>query len=319
MIVRDLRRQDIPAIVQGLTENFPRENALQGWDPTHVEGVLRRVVGFPVGWIWAFLRGIHRSPVRFLVAVEDADVAGTTLVFLSPGYAYLAMVMTLNRFRRRGVGRALLTEAERTARRRHRSHCLLDVLRDNLPARQLYESRGYRPLRQLSWLVRDLPPEGAPKGPFPEIRPFTSADVPGVLSLKRGIEPPEVREVLEPRPENVAPSSTVQSLLGSRSAGWCTGPLGRPRAYVGATISSFFQAGQLGLPLFSCQASEEERRQLIGTALEWLRALGIGRVIAEVPHYARGSREALEGAGFGPGLELDTLVLPLRNRDHAPP
>lgn len=71
-----------------------------------------------------------------------------------PSQLYIEMLCTASEYRRRGIGRALLSEAARLARRFGCQELALDVHRQNEPALALYRAAGF----QISGTRRARPP-----------------------------------------------------------------------------------------------------------------------------------------------------------------
>ncbi len=92
---------------------------------------------------------------RIFVAEVDGAVAGFAAVLPKVAhddepdeedydYAYVSDVAVLDRYRRRGLGRALLEAAEDYARERGATLLRIGVLAANQGARSLYEGQGFR-------------------------------------------------------------------------------------------------------------------------------------------------------------------------------
>lgn len=97
----------------------------------------------------AFCR--ERSGTIALVALVGADRAGFLILLTDvaddvtrDGQGFVAYMAVEDRFRRRGVARALLREAETRAADMRLPHLSLLVSTDNAPARTLYASEGFR-------------------------------------------------------------------------------------------------------------------------------------------------------------------------------
>jgi ribosomal protein S18 acetylase RimI-like enzyme len=90
---------------------------------------------------------------RAWLAFEAGTAIGVCIGFF--GYSTFHAMPLLNihdlavlpGFRGRGAGQALLAAAEETARAAGCCKLTLEVLEDNLPARRLYEFRGFRDVR----------------------------------------------------------------------------------------------------------------------------------------------------------------------------
>jgi [ribosomal protein S18]-alanine N-acetyltransferase len=80
-----------------------------------------------------------------LAAVDGSGLLGKALVFFrrNSAVARLYSIAVAHGARGRGIGEALLAQAERAARRRGATHMRLEVRQDNAAAMRLYERRGY--------------------------------------------------------------------------------------------------------------------------------------------------------------------------------
>lgn len=96
------------------------------------------------------LRHIGSGSSALLVAIEDHVLLGDVLVFYRnrSRVARLYSLVVSDQAQGRGLGRELLTAAERTAQQRGCSEMRLEVRHDNQHAIRLYEQAGYR-LRDL--------------------------------------------------------------------------------------------------------------------------------------------------------------------------
>lgn len=91
-------------------------------------------------------RHLRSDSARILAAVSGARLAGAAVLFFRRGSraARLYSIAVAADARGRGVGEALLQEAERVASRRGCDRLRLEVRVDNAGAQRLYERRGYR-------------------------------------------------------------------------------------------------------------------------------------------------------------------------------
>ena len=126
--LRDARAADLPALAL-LEAQFPGDRI--------VPPLFRELIGSP------------RATVR--VAELDGRLVGYHIVrrrWLSRvGWLYSLAVDAAHR--RRGIGRRLLADAERLARRAGRRGLQLEVRQDNAAALALYERGGYRRVKAL--------------------------------------------------------------------------------------------------------------------------------------------------------------------------
>jgi [ribosomal protein S18]-alanine N-acetyltransferase len=108
--------------------------------------------GFKHPWSRELLeRELSHAWSTVLLAVEDGPaprrpevVVGFIVYWLVHDEVHVLNIATAREQRRRGVGRALMEEAEEAGRRRGATLSTLEVRRSNLAAIALYRSMGYR-------------------------------------------------------------------------------------------------------------------------------------------------------------------------------
>lgn len=91
------------------------------------------------------LVGRIATPHVFALAVRDGVVAGGGLAIQAGDWAGITAVLTLPRFRRSGIARAVVAALTRWARGQGVTSLYLQVEADNAPARRLYRGLGFRP------------------------------------------------------------------------------------------------------------------------------------------------------------------------------
>ena len=310
MIYRSVRRSDLPALEREIRRNFAEEDDRSGYDSVELVRGLNRSLRFPGALLWAIRRGLHASSAYFLVAQEGGELAGTTLLTLAPTHAYVSVVMTSPPYRRRGVARHLLAWAEEIARRRGRPYVVLDVQTTNLPARKLYQSRGYLPLRSLRWFLHDGP-IGEGRDEDMGARAAQEEDLLPLWRLWLASHPEEVRRALFGDGDRLPRYSASEPFQRAESVSWCLGPAGRPTGYVQSIWLPPLRVGRISSPVFAPEASPGERRGLIRQAMAWLGEHGAQKVAAEVPRYHEDSVRELTSLGFHPTGEIETLCRPL--------
>lgn len=104
------------------------------------------------------LRRFLRVPsARLWVAVQNNVVVGDVLLLLrsKADYGRIYSVVVAPSARGQGLGERLIATAERAARSAGRSRLRLEVRRGNLPARRLYEKRGYVTVAELAGYYED--------------------------------------------------------------------------------------------------------------------------------------------------------------------
>jgi len=310
--VRDLRAADTPHLLEFLKNEFPEEEALLGTRPEGFVKIARRVFRWDTRLLLGLLRLAGRPIFRFFVIEEGDRIVATTLLTFGRRAGYVSMVTVDPAHRRRGCARTLLEQARTMTRSRGKPFIALDVLAANTPARTLYESLGYRPLRAASTLVHDRPATllPAPAG-VPGLRAFRRSDARPLAEIARRAKPPEVEAVLPTTPRDFAGSAWVGRVLGSELAAWVLEDGRRPVAWVGAAVSAATEAAHLTAPVVDASVAPERARALVQTAGAWCAARRAPRVLAMLPAENLRGRAALEGAGFHDAIPLWTLYRPV--------
>jgi len=107
-----------------------------------------------------FFLDLHRRfPKTFLVAVADGKVVGYVMCRIELGFpdmggigiirkGHVVSLAVLPEYRRRGIGKALMMRAMDGMLDYGARECFLEVRVSNLPAINLYEGLGFRPVRR---------------------------------------------------------------------------------------------------------------------------------------------------------------------------
>jgi len=287
---------------------FPEESAVLGSRPEEFEKIFRRIFRWDARLILAILKAFGRPIVRALVVEADGRVVATTLVSFPEGAAYVSNVVVDAAYRRRGYARTMLAEALRSARAARRRFIVLDVLDSNTGARALYDSLGYRPLRQRSELLHDAVGQftRASAGPS-SIRPMQRSDVSSLVELVRRQTPPEAEAVLPTGRGRFLGSGMVSRLLDSEEASWVVDRGHGPEAHVAASVSRAMEAAHVSSPTIGPSVDDELAAELIRAAGAWCAARQAPRIVSMVAQDDRRARAALEAAGFRHARALWTL------------
>lgn len=94
-----------------------------------------------------------------VVAVSDEQILGLSMLGVRPGHCWCTRLGVLPVKRRRGTGEALMRDHIKTARELGVDYLTLDVIKNNVPAQQLFKKLGFVAERQLLILRR---PPGPP-------------------------------------------------------------------------------------------------------------------------------------------------------------
>ncbi len=154
--------------------------------------------GFVTGLLY-WLNGDWASGPPGFVWVEDGEVVGN--VSLRPGSEYdsffIGNLAVHPDYRRRGIGRALMEAALETVESLAWGWIGLEVRAENVAARRLYESLGFRVVgRTLHLLRQPGPPENEESPVHPALRRAEGRDGLALLSLVRAVTPVQQRPVL---------------------------------------------------------------------------------------------------------------------------
>ena len=99
---------------------------------------------FSTPWSEDALRSeLSNDGAVFLKAVTDGEISGYIGMHTVLDECYIANIAVKNKFRRRGIGEAILDSAEKEALNKNCSFISLEVRVSNAPAISLYEKRGY--------------------------------------------------------------------------------------------------------------------------------------------------------------------------------
>jgi ribosomal protein S18 acetylase RimI-like enzyme len=306
--IRDLKPADAPRLLTFLQHEFPEEEAILGTRPEGFSKIVRRVFRWDARLIVGLLRRLGRPLFRFYVAEEDGRIVATTLLSFSKHAGYLSMVAVDPAYRRRGFARQLIETARRTTVARGKPYMALDVLSGNAPARALYESLGYQPLRSQSYFVHDHPSvlsseDRAIRG----VRPFHRSDARRLAEVARHGRPPAVEAVLPVTDREISGSTWVGRVLSSEVASWVMDDGSGPSAWILASVSPATEAAHVSAPIIGPSVSPEAAQRLVEVAVAWCAARKAPRLTTVVPAENTRGRVALDGAGFRDVIPLWTL------------
>jgi len=152
--IRDARPADLDALLRLETASFPGDRIARA----------------------SFRRLLQRPSAALRLATAGGDLLGYSLLLFREGteVARLYSVAVSAEARGHGIGRRLMEDAARIARKRGRARLRLEVRADNRAAIRLYESLGYRQIGRRSGyyddgmdafrLERELSPKHNQKG-----------------------------------------------------------------------------------------------------------------------------------------------------------
>lgn len=311
MTVREYRKGESQGVADLWRRNPTLGGPLIGINPDAVAKVLvqteRPLARFALG----LARLFHRPIFMVIIVDLDGHVMGTTLVTFSPEAIYISSVVVDAAVRRQGHAKAMLQAAEALGRKFHRPYAVLDVVAQNDAAIRLYDSWGYRPLREAGWLSRPFGPEAPPLPPVSgttRIRPLQPTDGAALAAMDNALMSAEVRAIQPRHAGDFRPSSFDRSVLMTEADAWVAEVDGQPAGFLRASVNRAIEAGNLSSPLFRGDAPEMVMQDTIVTALRWLEARNVPRVVTEMADHQRHAKPVFDRLGFTEALQLHTMV-----------
>jgi len=316
-MLRPLRRSDVDRYADLVDRHFPEEARLLLADRSGFRAVVARAFRWDAVLLLGLLR-LARRPLLDLHALEaDGRLAGSTFVFYMPPSAYVTNVVVDTPYRGRGYAKLLMARAEAAAHRRGCLHTVLDVIDTNAPAIALYEALGYRPVRDVDWMYRDVGPDQPPLPAEPSgdraraIRPFARADAARLLPLARAAQNAEERRIRPFRPGAFRVPPPIVAVLGGATEAFVHDAGSGADGFLRASTSAAMASGHLSVPLFGPALSDAEALDLLDRGMSWFSEHPVRRIICEVPRDDAGRVRLLAARGFQRGLGVHTLAKPL--------
>ena len=290
-----------------LQRNFPQEEKYLNKNLGGIERLVQRVYRWDTRILLGLASLLGRPLFRFFVVENGGRIVATTLLTFGPPTAYLSSVMVEAEHRRHGYARRMLEACALAAPQARCRFLVLDVLSDNTPARTLYGSAGYAPLREQALLVRDIRPADASQPLPPGLRPLRSADGPALHRIALATLPPAVAQVLSGNPRKFFVGPLVGRLLAHTTEAWVSGPARNPTGFVRAIIDPTSASGHLVQPVLSPGVDSGFADRWLTGVMGWFARHGIRKVVSEVPDHNRQAVDALHRIGFNEALRFVTL------------
>ncbi len=296
LTVRLLRLADAEQVAMLLNDAFADEFAAAGRPPMAVLRGVRQDA-------WA-LRAPFRRVIAPLtgdfavfVASVDGQLAGTTTISGGP-VPVISSVAVAPPYRRLGVARALLAQAERYAALHGRDIVTLDVLAHNVPAITLYEREGYHVAHPYTVLETVTAAAGMPAGW--RLSRVRDRDAPAFGAVARLSLPAEALALVPSLRDRYlgGPPVWVERLMaGVATYRRVLQHDGSVRGYVSGRISRGQQQARITYPLLPPDAGVALPGTL-GDAVRWLTAAGAACVRVDVSAQRPDQVGALEAAGW---------------------
>ncbi|MCI4327910.1 MAG: GNAT family N-acetyltransferase [Thermoplasmata archaeon] len=309
-MLRTFRIGDLPTFYALMTEEFPDEGRIYGWNAEPFARVIRKFQRPPYRFVLGFLNAIGKPVFRFFVLEVDGEYAASAIESFGTHMAYVSSVVVAPKFRRRGLARRLLAACHDAAAKRREKFVVLDVIDTNASAIALYDSLGYRPVGHDAHFARmSLADVAAPSAPGP-VRPFQRNDAPALAAIARTYVPPARQEVHPVAESEFGVPEAVVQALDSQTAAWVVDRGAGPVGWVRASVSPVMRAGHLTAPVLAPAASADDTATLLATALDWTRNAGASRAVSQVIDENTRAAAALRAAGFEVAYGSRTLAWP---------
>jgi len=311
--LRSSRLSDSAGIADLIRRNPSEEFPLMGLNPEQLEGIVRRLHSGSVRLILALSAAVGRPLVKIVVLEDGGSILGIAMVSFSPGVARIGGLTVDSSVRRRGHAQELMRACERLARKYRRSHLVLEVLSTNTPAIRLYEKLGYRTLRDVRWMSRDLtqPLVARTANERYRLRAFRRSDARELVALANDAMPDSVRSRARFRSSDFRVAGLSRRAGGVEATSWVVERESQIVGYAKAFVSPALAAAQIDPLVLAAPAASDACERLTQAALGWCTERRAPRAILALPDHLDGLRPTLEGDGFTEGLRLHTMALDL--------
>lgn len=316
MILRRYRLGDSAGVEDLWQRNPSIEFPLMGLNPGEVRNLLQRTERWNIRIILGLARALHRPIFTFLVLEDEGKLVGTTMIAFGPNMGTIGGVTVDAAYRRKGHAQELLRTCERMARQYRRRYLVLNVLSQNEAAIRLYEKLGYRTIRSIRWMSRDLsqPSRAVASSQRWTIRAFRPAMARQLAHLANEDIPASERPMISVRPRDLQPSGLARRIGGADSSAWVLQRDQEVVGFVRATVSPVLQAAEVGPLVLVGRPDTDAWTDLIDTALNWCLARRAPRAILSLPEHLEKALPVVQSEGFAESLRLHTMALDLESK-----
>jgi len=284
-----------------------------GLNPDQIEGILRRLQSWHVRLILGLSAAIGRPLIKILVLEEGGKILGMVMMSFGPDLGQIGGLTVDVSNRRRGHAQALMNACQRICRNYRRSYLVLDVLSRNTPAVRLYEKLGYRTIRDVRWMVRDLTPLSVDASPDPRyhLRTFRPGDAKELADLANAAMPVSVRSIVRLRAQDFRGAGLSRRAGRIEAKSWVLERENKIVGYVKAFVSPAMEAAQIEPLVLTGPPAPGVCESLIRAAMVWCAERRTPRAILALPEHLDELRPTLERVGFTEAFRLHTMALDL--------
>jgi len=313
MIIREFRRGDSVGMEALWQSNGSEEFSLFGVNSAGIGKVLQRLERRRMRFLLGITRAVGRPVLAILVLEQEGKILGTVVLHFEPHAGVVSSLTVDQAVRRRGCAGELLKRCEDLGKRYRKSHLVLDVLANNSPAVRLYEKFGFRTIRQIRWLAKDLAggSEVAPVTGSFGLRPFRNSDAKPLTRLANEAMPEGLAMLVGQRPKDFLTSRLGRQLAQVERKSWVLEWDRCVLGYARATVSPVLQAAQLGPLVLGGDVEEDPWEMLITEASDWCSAKGLPRATLSLPDHLDKCLPLLARLGWVEEFRVQTMALGL--------
>lgn len=166
-----------------------------------------------------YVRFYDINPAASVVAIEDDQILGLAMLGVRPRHTWPTRLGVLPISRQRGLGRWLMEHLIAQSAQLNAEYMILEVIKGNQPAWQLFKKLGFNETRELLILRRPPGPPAPAGNPMPaySVTPLPPHQLAAVLAQRRSV-PSWLDET--PSLQNMGNLSGLSVELTDGSRGW---------------------------------------------------------------------------------------------------
>lgn len=304
IVVQRVGRKDLSRVFELISEAFPTEISLGGFDPRRLKRLVKLYSILNV--FFTILDFLHINFETILVAVADGQVVGELhLVPQGKGIWSLDSSAVDRKFRGRGIYRRLMRESLRYISQRHGEKIVTSLWATNVPAVKITSELRFQTLEEKTLLIRGETNETSlleTKGNA-EIRELKQHDIEQVFGICKTLDPKRT-EVYNVTPGDFLGTSLMNlrnKMVGFHSKQWVLVVKGQVAGYVKVSYTSVEEAGSIeSFYVLSVNNSSELTGYFLKYVLTFLANRNIRRVVTALDREWRETIQTFERFGFKP-------------------
>jgi ribosomal protein S18 acetylase RimI-like enzyme/L-amino acid N-acyltransferase YncA len=309
--IRRARGNDFSRVFQLISEAFPNEINLVGFDPKRLKRLARLYsilsVFFPI------LDFLNINFETILVALAEGQVVGELhLVPHGKGIWSLDSSAVDKKFRGRGIYRKLMQESLRYISQRRGERIVTSLWTTNVPAVKITSELRFDIIEEQTLLnLLETNKTSFERKENIEIRELKKSDLTHIFSICKTLDTKRT-EMLKVGPKDFMRTSVMDlrnKISGIHSNQWVLEVRGRILGYAKVTYTSPKEAGSIeSFYVVSHIEHAELPGYLLNYVLSFLASKGVRRVVANVNKEWKETLNAFECSGFMPVASVYEMV-----------